>query len=338
MTLTTRQLMVKGSEWVAKEDFSIIDLNKSVYGNDAKMSDKIGWQASAATKNRQLISKVTMDFKKGTTFKVLDKATNYFFSKASNDYFTGVFIPMAVNDTELLLQFSEISPHLEITKQIKQSIYVLYSPSKGQYIEKRDHVYDTAYNYTPTLLWNEKLTKAMKKKRPQDAKMLLLELSGYFDGIDTSSIYYVFEPGSTPTELPEDLIVQEIDKATKEVVSSYLAKDYIEHSFRLKPLTQLYGSPVRSIFKDIEGGDKFACVLVYKGNEADVAHLKKRFKNVGIERGTYKMKSDSQTFAVALQDDSDGLMLMLQLSDDVTFKPKLINTTTLKEIVNEPSV
>lgn len=338
MTLTTRQLMVKGSEWVAKEDFSIIDLNKSVYGKDAEMSDKIGWQASGATKHRLLISKVTMEFKKGTTFTVLDKATNYFFSKASNDYFTGVFIPMAVNGTELLLQLGEIAPYLEITKQIKQSVYVLYSPSKGQYIEKRDFTYDSDYNYTPTLLWNEKLTKAMKKKRPQDAKMLLLELSGYFEDIDTSSIYYVFEPGSTPTELPEDLIVQEIDKATKEVVSSYLAKDYIEYSHRLKPLTQLYGSPVRSIFKDIEGNDEFACVLVYKGMEADLKELKNRFKKFGLERGTYKMKSDSQTFAVALQEESDGLMIMLQLSDDVSFKPILLNTKTLKEIVNEPIV
>lgn len=334
MTLTTRQLMVKGSEWIAKEDFSIIDLNKSVYGNDAEISDKMGWQAAGATKNRQLISEVRMYFKKGTTFKVLDKASTYFFSKSSNDYFTGVFIPMSVDGIEMSLQLADISPYLEITKQIKQYVYVLYSPSKGQYVEKRDHVYDTAFNYTPTLQWNEKLTKAMKKKRPQDAKMLLLELSGYFDGIDTSNIYYVFEPGSIATEIPEDLVVQEIDKATKEVVSSYLAKDYIEYSHRLKPLTQLYGSPVRSIFKDIEGNDDFACVLVYKGMEAHLKELKNRFKKIGLDRGTYKMKSDTQTVAIALQDESDGLMIMLQLSNDVSFKPILLNTKTLKEIVN----
>lgn len=75
-------------------------------------------------------------------------------------------------------------------------------------------------------------------------------------------------------------------------------------------------------------------MLVYKGMEAHLKELKNRFKKIGLDRGTYKMKSDTQTVAIALQDESDGLMIMLQLSNDVSFKPILLNTKTLKEIVN----
>lgn len=316
-----RSQMVKGSEWVAVHNFKFTDLKKSKFAPPVEMNEEMtNWQERYNIKNRPAINPVMVDVPAGTAIKILDKSTTY-----ADDHLMGVFVPVSINDNNYLITLSELSPNISLSKGVEQSVFVLFSPSKNQYVKSR--------GYDWKIEWADTLGKAMKKKRSQDAKQFLLEISGYYKDIDTSSMYYVFEPGKQAVEYPADLMVIELDKITKEKKSEYLAQSYIDASMRLKPLTQRYGSSVRSLYKDIEKTGGFECMLLFKGDVYELKEVRDAFKALKYERGTYKMKQDATSVAIALADVGVGMELMFTLSNNLT--PQLVDTETLLEITKK---
>ena len=339
--LTIRQQMAKGSKWKVTKDFSA----ENHLGSDWKYVPDPSPEYPLRQKIVQTVKKMS-DLKAGDIFTVTDKTSTY-----PPKYYAdvkGIFVPIQVEGRgagSFLL--SELAPNVELAEAVEQLIYVFWSPSHGKYIQEipwsdwqdKKDAFDLAQK-TGGVLYSDKLTKAMKKKRSQDAKMFLLNHSGYYDGIDTSDVYYVFEPGGKTVEFPDDLEVQTIDKATKVVKESYMAKEYLASSFRLRPLTLKYGSAIRSVFKDMESkGKDFGTLLMFQDPDEDlyaenpskkVAELKQEFKDQKLDKGSYIMKSDYRTVAFAFKNRNDALLFRLGYSGDL--QSRIVDAETLDEV------
>jgi hypothetical protein len=344
--LTIRQQMAKGSKWKVKTDFSV----ENKYGSD------YGWKSNPTPeypKNRDLVQTVKrmVDFKSGEIITIADKSTTYH----PKTYEKGLFIPVTCDsrkDAYAVFECKDISDKFELEKAVEQLIFVFWSPSLG-YIkdipwkhdehEFRDEYKSPGYDEAKKsggINFSDKLTKAMKKKRLQDTKTFLLSHSGYYDNIDTSDIYYVFEPGGEKVDFPEDLEVQTVDKATKEVKNKFQASDYLKDAFRLRPLTLKYGSSIRSVFKDMEEkGKDFSTLLMFQDLDEDVdtyepsdkvKALKEEFKSLKLNKASYIMKSDYRTAAFAFENRNDALMF--RLSYNGSLEVKLVDAETLTEV------
>ena len=340
MTLTIRQQIAKGSKWKITTDFSA----------ENHLSAEWVWAPDptpAAPNGRKLVQtkKRMTDFKVGEVFTVTDKSSTHpprYYSDTK-----GVFIPLTIEGRgDGVFTLADLTPNMELLEAVEQLIYVFYSPSLG-YVQEipysawgdKKESFEEAQK-TGGLLFTPKLTKAMKKKRSQDTKQFLLSHSGYYDDIDTSDIYYVFEPGGRKVDFPDDLEIQTIDKATKLVKETFTAKEYLDSAFRLRPLTLKYGGPVRAVFKHMEEkGKDFTTLLMFQDTDNNVSQydpsmpikeLKEEFKSSKLAKNSYFMKSDMRTVAFAFKNRSDAVMFRLQYTG--TLDAKLVDADTLAEV------
>lgn len=333
--VASRTLMAKGSKWIVNADFSA----ENHYGAEYK------WQPNGRGGQDLVQTKKHMtDFRKGEIIVITDKSSTYH----PRTYDKGIFYPVTCEGRkgQGSFELKDISQYLDLHEEVLQLIWVFYSAKMGGYIEKIPYsTYHDGDNYeaaqkTGGVLFNAKITKAMKKKRSQDTKQFLLSHSGYYDGIDTSDIYYVFEPGGKKVDFPDDLVVQELNKITKEVRSETKASDYLTEAFRLRPLTLKYGSAIRSVFKDMEEkGESYTTLLMFQDTNEDVdqydkskpiEQLKTEFKASKPAKGTYIMKSDYRTVAFAFKNRNDALMFRLSYSGDLS--SQLVDAETLAEV------
>ncbi|MNK60474.1 hypothetical protein D3C87_796080 [compost metagenome] len=333
--VATRTLMAKGSKWIVNADFTA----ENHYGAEYQ------WQKNArGGQDLVQVKKRDVDFKKGEIITITDKSSTYH----PRTYDKGIFYPITVEGRkgDGCFSLKDISEHLDLHEEVLQLIWVFYSAKMGGYIEKIPYsTYHDGDNYeaaqkTGGVLFNPKITKAMKKKRSQDTKQFLLSHSGYYDGIDTSDIYYVFEPGGKKVDFPDDLVIQELNKITKEVRAESKASDYLTEAFRLRPLTLKYGSSIRSVFKDMEEkGENYTTLLMFQDTDEDVdqydkskpiEQLKAEFKEQKLAKGTYIMKSDYRTVSFAFKNRNDALMFRLGYSGSLP--SKLVDAETLAEV------
>ncbi len=330
----TRTLMAKGSKWIVNADFTA----------ENHLGSKWAWQKNARG-GQDLVQteKLMTDFKKGEIITITDKSS----TSHPRSYDSGVFYPITVEGKtgRGIFSFKDLSPNIDLHEEVLQLIWVFYSPSLG-YIEKipysKYHDGDSfdAAQKTGGILFNSKITKAMKKKRSQDTKQFLLSHSGYYDDIDTGHIYYVFEPGGRKVDFPDDLVIQELNKITKEVRSESKASDYLKEAFRLRPLTLKYGSAIRGVFKDMEEkGENYTTLLMFQDTDENVGQydkskpveeLKAEFKASKPAKGTYIMKSDFRSVAFAFKNRNDAVMFRLSYSGDLP--SQLVDAETLAEV------
>lgn len=356
--LTVRQQMVKGSKWKVKTDFS----TENHLGAEWKWVPAPTPTNPRAQDIVQTKKKIT-DFKAGEILTVTGKTTNY--PPSFHSEVKGIFVPMEVEGRKGQGSFllSEIQPHLELELAIEQEIFVFHSASLG-YISSIPWQYEhyqslaewqkTGEDHIPEeckvehleslktggILFTDKLTKAMKKKRSQDTKQFLLSHSGYYDDIDTDHIYYVFEPGGKKVDFPDDLEIQTLDKATKTVKETFKASEYLKGAFRLRPLTIKYGSSIRAVFKEMEEkGKDFATLLMFQDTDEDITtydkskpleELKKDFKDQKFDKSTYIMKSDFRTVSFAFKNRNDALMFKLAYTG--TLESRLVDSQTLDDV------
>jgi len=338
MSLTIRQQMAKGSKWKVTKDFSA----------ENHLAAKYVWRdlpnGPPYREHVQTVKKMT-DFKAGETINILDKSSTYHPVDYSHG---GVYIPLEIEGRgKGIFTLKDLQGNVELEEAVEQLIYVFHSPSLGYIVKIPYSSWDDKSkeeikqaDKTGGVLYSDKLTKAMKKKRSQDTKLFLLSHSGYYDGIDTSDIYYVFEPGGKTVEFPDDLEVQTIDKATKVVKETFKAKDYLDNAFRLRPLTLKYGSSIRSVFKDMEEkGKDFTTLLMFQDTNRDlysdetsekIKEFKDFFKSQKVTKSDYIMKSDYRTVAFAFKNRSQAMMIKLQCSIDLD--SKLVDAETLADV------
>lgn len=339
--LTVRQQMAKGSKWKVKTAFQAENHNGAKFTKVPNPQPHYPGGYDVIQSYHHMTN-----FTVGEVFEVTDKSSNHpphYYSDAK-----GVFIPIKIPGRgEGTFKLTELQDFVELEEAVEQLIYVFYSPSMGKYIQEIPWTSwgDRAANFDAAqksggVLYADKLTKAMKKKRSQDAKQFLLSHSGYYDGIDTSDIYYVFEPGGKKVDFPDDLEVQTIDKATKLMKESYLAKDYLAGAFRLRPLTLKYGSAIRAVFKDMEAkGKDYTTLLMFQDTDEDVneydkskpiAELKEEFKAQKLKKDTYIMKSDLRTVAFAFKNRNDAILFKLQYAGGL--ESRMVDSETLDEV------
>lgn len=339
MALTLRQQLAKGSKWTVKSDFTA----------ENHLGAQFNWVPDPDRPGRQMIvqtHKHMTEFKAGEQFIVTDKTTTY--PPHWNYDNKGVYVPIKLEGRgEGSFLLADLKEHIEIKEAVEQLIFVFYSPSLGYIVKVPWHSYGDGAEKeikeaekTGGILYTDKLSKAMKKKRLQDTKMFLLNHSGYYDGIDTSDVYYVFEPGGVKVDYPDDLEIHTIDKATKTVKDTYLAADYLKEAFRLRPLTLKYGSPIRSVFKDMEEKKlDFKTLLMFQDPNPDIysaepskliTSLKDDLKSMKLDRKAYIMKSDYRTVAIGFADRGQALMFKLRQVGGL--QSKMVDAETLDEV------
>lgn len=344
-----RKLMAPGSKWIVLEDFQAEDVRKL----------KVVYKPRSTGSGREphVTHREFFNFKKGDILEIDGKSSN----RHPEVWESGIFYDLIVtrpNAPETLtaktpmIEFKHFAKKVDLHEAVKQIIWTLYSPSRGYVDGPPQHVYDQKtrerrahQNKTGGLAYVDKITKAMKKKRLADAKQFLLSHSGYYNGIDTSDVYYVFEPGGEKVELPEDLVIRELDKISSEVISETPAKPYLDEMFRLRPLTQRYGSTARSVFKELEQkGQEFTTILFFRDNNEQtrydeeksliIADIAATIRANKYAKGTVITKSDKLTLAVAFQDRKQAIMFRMALSDTGTVEQKMVDAETLSEVAN----
>lgn len=340
MALTMRQQMAKGSKWKVKSDFTAENFSGAKFKKVPKPTPRFPNDYDLVKASQHMT-----DFTAGMIFTVTDKS-----STSAPHYYdntTGLFIPIEVaGKGKGVFLLKDLQDYVVLEEAVEQLIYAFWSPSHNKYIGKIPYSdyhdpdeWESAQK-TGGIHFVDKLTEAMKKKRSQDTKQFLLSHSGYYDDIDTSDIYYVFEPGGPKVDFPDDLEVHTIDKATKAVKDKYMAKDYLAEAFRLRPLTIKYGSSIRAVFKEMEAkGKDYTTLLMFQDPDEDVyadepskkvKALKDEFKDQKLEKGTYIMKSDHRTVAFAFKNRSAAVMFRLQYSGDL--QSKIVDSETLDEV------
>lgn len=330
---TTRQLMVKGSEWEAIEDFEF------------HVQSKCGWTERTNYRDIYMATPTTLTVPKGTKLTVLDKSTLNLhpigFDKDGQKtriFLDGLFYPILIEGSQFnsggyWIEFQELNKKIQITKSIVVPLFVLYSPSKKAYIKPPSYT-------VRDLEWTDNISKAMKKKRKQDATQFLLEHCGYYDGLDSYGGSW-YEAGSFKVDFPKDLEIHEINKDTKEIVETTPCQPYIDSMMRLKPLIVEYGTCVRDLFKEMESSEKqINAILMVSEVEPDpyeksekLAEVKKDFKDMKLSKSSYIMKSKNEGVAFGFTNKDDALVFRLQCVNDA-LRVKVIDPTTLKEIAN----
>lgn len=328
---TTRQLMVKGSEWTAKEDFEFF------------VHSKCGWTERENYRDLFMATPTTVKVPKGTVLKILDKSniniTTYGFDnkgQRTRIFLDGLFYPVKVdgeqfNEGGYWIEFKQLNNNVELLKGIDVHVFYLFSPSQNKYIERYDYL-------SRTLSWTDKLSKALKKKRKQDATQFLLEHTGYYNQLDTYGGGW-YEAGGLTLDLPDDLEIHEINKDTKALIGNMLCKPYIETMHRMKPLVVEYGSSARDVFKHLEAKKlSYPVILFFKDNVTDlfevsapIKMLKESFKALKLSRDSYVMKSNSNSVCIAFANKNDALVAKLSLSTDGTIC-KIVDTTTMMDL------
>lgn len=334
-----RSLMAVGSKWIVAEDFEAENFSAAKWHLEDDPSDPHGRRK--AVQSHKHMTKFT----KGEIIEITDKSSTVMFYTAH--CIDGVFYPLKIEGRgEGYFRLGDFSPHVEIHEEVLQLLWVLFSPSLG-YITGYDwpeHQWNDDHTVfaevkPATIRWDAKLSKAMKKKRPQDAKQFLLCHSGYYDNVDNASFsQWDMDLGGQKLEFPTDLVIQEINKTTKEIRATSLASEYLEGMFRLRPLLIRYGSAARDLFKKIEkDGSEFETLLMFKDTDTDsfddksplITELKESFKQSKFKRDQYVMTSNGDSVAFAFKTRADAMLFRLSVGS--TLSSQQLDAKTLKE-------
>ncbi len=200
------------------------------------------------------------------------------------------------------------------------------------------------------------------------AKQRLLACVGYYN--DTNNdMMYCNEP---LTSIPDTWKLVEYDRTSKkETVLDFDCKEYAQHALELKVLTTKYGSSTRSMYSKLEKKDeldKFKYFLIFTPGDVDKKVLSEYINGDNnllemIDRYTvrevyngasYTIKKEevklvkdivdkkmkkvfgADSICLAIEERRDALEITFTYLGNLNFK--LIDMSTLKEVVNEETV
>jgi hypothetical protein len=321
-----RSLMVKNSVWAAKEYCSIEFLNHksykwipSVHGGKLIVLDTP--QYLTLIKDEE----ITISGKMTTYHPVL--------------YDNGLFVHFKHKDIEYIAYYSEISQNFELSKGVEQRIYKIFNPNNEMYLLLYDRDYENN-NYTVDLTWTDSFAKAKTNKMLNQSRQYMLGFTGYYQDMDFGGDYITegIVSGVKATNMPNNLVIHEFDKITKEKLGEYPLQPYIDAMFRLRPLTVRYGSAVRAVYKEVEQSNfSFDTIMLFDDKLEDditvatkVTDLKAQLKNMKLDKSTYKMKSTNNSVAIAFKTRNDATKFLLRYVG--TLNNIVVDSATLTEV------
>lgn len=336
MAVQIRSLMVKGSIWTATEDLEI----ESVDDGKWAWFDLLNPLPNGPKRECRQIHKEMKSIPKGASIKILNKMSTY-----SSGPGTGLYVPIEVDGkSQFWVTFGDLKDKVELTQAMVQREYRVYNPTLDKYLLLYDHSGYEGNTHMVDLTWTDKFSKAKKHKMLHQSRQYMLGFTGYYQGLAFEGDYIAegIATGWPARDVPKDLVIHEHDKITKEKLAEYPLQPYFDNMFRLRPLTAKYGSPVRSVFKEIEEKkDEYSTLLMFKDSGDDtrsfeyevspkIVSLKEDFKALKLARGSYLMKSNNSTVAFAFKDRGDAVRFRLTYSGDLS--SQLVDAETLNEV------
>lgn len=386
-----RILMVKGSKWRFTQDATLTrtqtnskfddeerkwwDTNRAkVYGPNSTMD-----YAEATKTAKQFVSKVlgipeTLEVewgeaKAGVEFEITGKSTNSVYSSDYRSKFLGLHFPIKIDDRTIWAPYKAIEPIIELAGE---------APTVNEYvIRARDSgkIY-AGINYDRPTIWSNALQTHvanpdydpdniikyadtfMKGKRWKDAgkpKLAILDFTGYYEDLP----YGGGRPdwmgdGTKQFDLPKDWEIVKFDKLTKKELEVIDVQEWFKRTWELRALTIQFGSPVRTLYNDLDKKgklDNFKGMLVVRApvetrhagtnyaytsytdelDPKDVAELDQLIEQFGFKSKDLKRAKDDTCVAVAFANTNAALRLKLSYSGKLQFN--ILDLETLKEAV-----
>ncbi len=385
-----RLLMVKGSKWRITQDATIMhtkenDLYKKEFSDWEKLNyDKYKGlyeerqkdAAAFVTKVLGIKPTVEVEWGKvtaGTEFEITGKSTNSMYTTNPFTVWSGIYFPVTVlngpsKGKKVNIPYKGFEPLMELTEAIEVCEYVIRASSTGKifagvnydrpeiwsnklqaYIANPDYDADNVIKYADTF---------MKGKRWKDAgkpKLYVLDSTGYYENMPGGQRPDWLGDGSKQFDLPKDWEIVKFDKLTKKEVEVIDIQKWFERAWQLRELTIKFGSPVRSLYNELDKKgklDTFKGMLVVRSNiteyhpgtsyassyyddeldPKDVAELDQLIEQFGFKSKDLKRAKDPNCVAVAFANTNAALRLKLAYSGKLQFG--IIDLETLKETVN----
>jgi hypothetical protein len=203
------------------------------------------------------------------------------------------------------------------------------------------------WKYAPgPIVYSDKLSKAKKFNRLNDARVHALVKTGYYDDLP---VYWGEVPewmqGSKHFDVPDSWEIVKIDKLTKNVIERIELVDTFKRTWRLRDLTIQFGSAVRAIYSDLDKKkklDQYTAIMVFTRYENDGEYHwdmeltdseKEELKDLidTVDKNDVKLHKSTTGFAFAVKDV--GIAAMMKLSYTGKLVAKVIDITTMQEVL-----
>jgi len=382
-TTNKRAQMVKGSTWRVTQDATIERLGPNpafAQAVSAKQEElKPSWRAKTiewadleklARKHAKSlglpenIAINTVDVKAGDIIEITGSSTNAHWTRAPYQTFIGIYFPVKIGNRAGWLPYAGFEPIVELDKAVTVEEWVIRDTATGKFFGGTEYV-DTVYaepDATGYRSWhyhyNAKFADTfMKAKRFKDlskAKMSVMSLNGYYDGLPGSENLPDWVGGPKVMDIPETWEFVKFDKVTKTEIETVDLQAWHKRLWELRELTVRFGSPVRTLYNDLEKKDKldeFSGMLVVRApvetsaywgashthytKELDpkvIEEVDSVIAQFGLKKADIKRAKDPNCVAIAFKGVRTALKFKLSYNGPLSFN--VLDLTTLKEVVD----
>lgn len=187
----------------------------------------------------------------------------------------------------------------------------------GEYYKNFDY-YNLNHTYTSDP------SKAKSYKLDFSAKSGILVATGYYNGIE--DVPYWFETSSDcllDISSIKTLKVIEYDKGNKRIISEEDILPWLNDTFKFRPLVLEYGSSIRDILKEIEGGKTFETIMILREvlnskvlnyvSPYNVENTKTELKGI-LSKDRYTIKASSKSIAIGFKYQEDATQFRISYS------------------------
>ena len=348
-----RALMIKGSKWIATQDFDVV---VSISTTLPSMSIKKGTIFTILGKGEKGISYVTGGWEEYINIPVslpvsdiilhpMPAAQPYYGKKYTNK-------PLVIKDTIfVLVPFVSFGQYVEQVGEAKEQYeYVIRDSATATYYRATNNRYGTFDGELPFEM--EKLSRAKKYTDLGKVKIAILNLTNYYSGLDDfdsdSSAEWIGDNSETEElgyPFPETFEAVKIGKFSKEEIEVIDLQQWYKNSLRLRVLTKKYGSTVRKLFQKLEengatDGEHYVVNFRVTDERAnnfeheslikeDIKKIEDQIKNMNIShtkaKGVY-------CFSVLVNSLADALAVRMV---DAAISSSIIDVQTMQELVED---
>lgn len=319
------------------------------------------------------VDHVLFSVKAGDVFEVTGRFTTS--ARLGREWLKGQFLPAKFdNGKETKLPYSSIKDVIEADSIPTVDIYVFrdkdtglfmqtYPYGNSQYVSNPESVKGNwlpgSYVYKGMVNQPEMTDKFMKAKHFDNLgklKTSLLNISGYYDGLNTNAIDNSRGYDTSyekQMDLPENWEVVKFDKLARKEVEVIDIHAWYKRAYELRELTLRFGSSVRTVYQDLEKRNELDIqkgVIVFTVSQTQreegldygdkTAFTDDQLKSIDdlierleMKKGTYRRGKDAFTQSISFKDK--GVALMAKLSYSGSLKLSVLDLETLKEAVDD---
>lgn len=331
-----RDRMVKDSLWRITKDFE-------VRGD----MDNPAW-TRGGTEPVQLKNQIILTGKAGTEIRIDGGFSTY--GRVGKSVMSGASLVPVINTKTGNKTFVPYLTLKDIVEEISvplTKVYVIKDTTTGKLYSDTSNFYDKLdFSRKTEIIYTDKFSQAKKFTDIGKLRVHLLNITGYFDGLD-GGMYYVYESSSNLVDIPDTWVAAEYNKVTKEELSTIDIQTQYKRTWSIRELTKQYGSTVRSVYNEIDKKgllDDYSAVVMFRPNDDNKelwsynndtkTKLKEEVDAVikkAVKKGEYVRKLDGTGIAVGLKKKS--LAVMLKLAYKGEMKINVLDIKEMKEIV-----